>query len=256
MGTLMSVRSFAAVVLGSSLLLSGCAGSSVPSLTDSSLSPAQRGLRSDAEALSSAADELKGCQGTEAVVGAVVGGLLGAVTGALVCGDNWATCAAAGGAGGVVAGGGAGYLVGGQNCKYATEQDHLNQRIAEARQERMEYADANANARVVVAQHKSTIARLNDEYSRGQIDAERYKQQLVSLNDDIAALRKLIDSNERTVASFQATSANIEAKGISAAALSQEEVQLRAQRQALEEQLDGLLEAVASVPAAARPPVA
>jgi hypothetical protein len=100
------------------------------------------------------------------------------------------------------------------------------------------------------------IARLNEEYKKGQIDSARYRQELASLNDDIAAMRKLIAANDRTLASFRETADAMAAQGLGTGALEQEEMKLLAQRKALEQQLDGLLSAVASVPASARPPVA
>jgi hypothetical protein len=253
----MSARRLVTLVVGGALALSGCAGSSLSPFGDSSLSPAQQSLRSNADSLDAAADELEGCQGSEAIVGALFGATLGALAGAAMGGkDDWAKGAAIGGLGGAALGGGAGYAVGNQNCQYASQQDHLNKRLAEARQEAGEYQRANAAARTVVSQHKVMIARLNEEYRKGQIDSARYRQELASLNDDIAAMRKLIAANDRTLASFRETADAMAAQGLGTGALEQEEAKLLAQRKALEQQLDGLLSAVASVPASARPPVA
>jgi hypothetical protein len=205
-------------------------------------SPAQQRLRQSA-AQYSTATLLTGC---------VVGGLLGAAVGAAVKGKEGA---AVGAGVGLAAGCLGGHYVAAANQSYANEQIALQQRIQAANRDIQETAQATADARQVVSQHKAEISRLNEQYRKRQIDAGAYDGQVAAAQRDIDSMKLLIDSKNKVLQAMERDIAAGRQHGIDTSQLVATRQRLLKEQQALQEQLNALVAAVDTMPAGVERPL-
>jgi septal ring factor EnvC (AmiA/AmiB activator) len=151
-----------------------------------------------------------------AFAAAAAGAVLGAIAGALICGkDNAVACAGVG----AVAGGSVG----------------VRARIYSANLEVSRYDRVIANSNRVIAQHRTSISRLNSRYSAGTANKSDYGRQIDAMEEDRDAMRELVAENRRTVTAIQSDINAI--GGIRGAALVQDRDRLIEQRLILQQQM-------------------
>jgi outer membrane lipoprotein SlyB len=173
---------------------------------------------------------------SSAFAAAAAGAILGAVAGALICGKNNAVaCAGAGSVAGGAVGVAAGCYVSIKNQQYANREEAIRARIYSANLEVNRYDKIIANSNRVIAQHRTSLARLNSRYSAGTANKSDYRRQIDAMEDDHEAIRKLIAENRRTVTAIQSDINAI--GGVRGAALVQDRDRLIEQRLILQQQM-------------------
>jgi uncharacterized protein YcfJ len=122
---------------------------------------------------------------SSAFAAAAAGAILGAVAGALICGKNNAVaCAGAGAVAGGAVGVAAGCYVSIKNQQYANREEAIRARIYSANLEVNRYDKIIANSNRVIAQHRTSLARLNSRYSAGTANKSDYRRQIDAMEDD------------------------------------------------------------------------
>jgi outer membrane lipoprotein SlyB len=184
-----------------------------------------------------------------AFAAAAAGAVLGAIAGALICGkDNAVACAGVGAVAGGSVGVAAGCYVSIKNQQYANREEAIRARIYSANLEVSRYDRVIANSNRVIAQHRTSISRLNSRYSAGTANKSDYGRQIDAMEEDRDAMRALIAENRRTVTIRQliaenrrtvtAIQSDINAiGGVRGAALVQDRDRLIEQRLILQQQM-------------------
>jgi outer membrane lipoprotein SlyB len=175
-----------------------------------------------------------------AFAAAAAGAVLGAIAGALICGkDNAVACAGVGAVAGGSVGVAAGCYVSIKNQQYANREEAIRARIYSANLEVSRYDRVIANSNRVIAQHRTSISRLNSRlnsrYSAGTANKSDYGRQIDAMEEDRDAMRALIAENRRTVTAIQSDINAI--GGIRGAALVQDRDRLIEQRLILQQQM-------------------
>lgn len=175
--------------------------------------------------------------------GAVGGSLIGAIAGCLIadglldknCGDGALL--------GAVLGGGIGYVVGGNAQKrqevYASTENNLTAKLQAAEQD---LADARATreaAEMLVAEHRSTLASLQQKRNRNQISREQYAKEVGYMVKDVEALGAAKKGLEGQLTSLNAAIANT-TEPAESSKLTAVYVKLQAEDQALDKALRSL----------------
>jgi outer membrane lipoprotein SlyB len=171
-----------------------------------------------------------------AFAAAAAGAVLGAIAGALICGkDNAVACAGVGAVAGGSVGVAAGCYVSIKNQQYANREEAIRARIYSANLEVSRYDRVIANSNRVIAQHRTSISRLNSRYSAGTANKSDYGRQIDAMEEDRDAMRELVAENRRTVTAIQSDINAI--GGIRGAALVQDRDRLIEQRLILQQQM-------------------
>jgi hypothetical protein len=231
----LGVRSLLAILLAVGVLNAGCQSSS--GVPDSQLTPAQRQLRAETSRFNQTIGE-------GAIAGAVIGGLIGA----LAADDNPLAGAAIGAGAGAAVGAGAGYFVASQNTRYASEEARLNAEIQAARQEVASYQRLVDASQRVVNEHKRQIAQLNGQYRQGRITADQYRARTAQVRTDIEQIEAAIDHNREQTQAIGQRVNELRRQGRNPGELAALETRLRGQRQALQNQLNDLTDAMSAGP--------
>ncbi len=141
---------------------------------------------------------------SSAFAAAAAGAILGAIAGALICGKNNAVaCAGAGAVAGGAVGVAAGCYVSVKNQQYANREEAIRARIYSANLEVNRYDRVIANSNRVIAQHRTSISRLNSRYSAGTANRGDYRRQIDAMEVYREAIRRLVAENRRTVTAIQ-----------------------------------------------------
>jgi outer membrane lipoprotein SlyB len=213
-----------AISMGLIMVLNAC-GTTGSGGETPPVSASQAALRSETETCDSSA-----------FAAAAAGAILGAVAGALICGkDNAVACAGAGAVAGGAVGAAAGCYVSVKNQQYANREEAIRARIYSANLEVNRYDKIIANSNRVIAQHRTSISRLNSRYSAGTANKSDYRRQIDAMEEDHEAIRQLIAENRRTVTAIQSDINAI--GGVRGAALVQDRDRLIEQRLILQQQM-------------------
>jgi uncharacterized protein HemX len=173
---------------------------------------------------------------SSAFAAAAAGAVLGAIAGALICGKNNAVaCAGAGAVAGGTVGAAAGCYVSVKNQQYANREEAIRARIYSANLEVSRYDKIIANSNRVIAQHRTSIGRLNSRYTTGTANRSDFNRQIDAMEVDREAIRRLVAENRRTVTAIQSDINAI--GGIRGAALVQDRDRLIEQRLILQQQM-------------------
>lgn len=173
---------------------------------------------------------------SSAFAAAAAGAVLGAIAGALICGKNNAVaCAGVGAVAGGTVGAAAGCYVSIKNQQYANREEAIRARIYSANLEVSRYDKIIANSNRVIAQHRTSISRLNSRYRAGTANRGDIRRQTDAMEVDREAIRKLVAENRRTVTAIQSDINAI--GGIRGAALVQDRDRLIEQRLILQQQM-------------------
>jgi hypothetical protein len=192
---------------------------------ESRVSASQAALRNETETCDSSA-----------FPAAAAGAVLGAIAGALICGkNNRVACAGAGAVIGGSVGVAAGCYVSIKNQKYANQEEAIRARIYSSNLEVSRYDKIIANSNRVIAQHRTSISRLNSRYNAGTANKDDYNRQIDVMEEDREAIRKLVAENRRTVTAIQSDINAI--GGIRGANLVQDRDRLIEQRLILQQQM-------------------
>lgn len=200
---------------------------------DSNLTPAQRELRQEAERFNQTVLE-----------GALTGAVIGGIAGALLADDDPLAGAAIGAGAGAAVGAGAGYFVASQNEQYANEEQRLDAQIAAAQEDVARYERIVLSTERVVNEYRQRIARLDSQYTAGQVTAAEYRNQVAGVQTDLDAIQSLIDENSNIVEAYETEIASLRQQGRSSSELAAARTEMIQERQALENQYNELLSAV------------
>lgn len=241
-------RAWLVGVAGLALGLGGCAGGSqvtggigmapgggpgIGLQATTAVTPAVAGMRMSA-AQSQLREEAARFNQTVAT-GTVAGAGVGALAGYLICGRD---CAAIGAVVGGVAGAGAGNYVAAQNQQAASAEVALQNRVAGAEQEIQRFERTIAATKNVIADHKRDIAALKAKIKKGEAQNLELSNSLSAVNDDVAALKKMVEQANATIAAMDQDLAQLQ--GPAALQLRAKREQVAQQRAKFQGQIDEL----------------
>ena len=186
------------------------------------VAPEQTALREQAETY----DDYAEARLASAAVGALIGGLVG-----LAAGDEEGALI------GAVAGGVAGYVGGSyltrDHSEFQASQEALDEDIAVAQELTASSRENVRVARAALAYQKQEVARLDEEYETGLINAEAYESALHEIARDRESVKSMIATTEERIASMNRSIASYRSSGY-------DTLQLEAARAAQQRDFDNL----------------
>ena len=217
-------KTFGVLVLSSSLVLAGCAG------TGSSSSSLDSG--DDAKFFSSSG-------WGSCAWGAAGGAALGALAGLAIGGDTKSTVTGAvvGGAAGCGAGMTTNYYLEKQRKTYVKKEDRLNAYIADVRQNSQMVEKSTAKLNAATARNNQLIAKVNSQLKSGAIQKAEAKQQLAQVDADIKAAKERLSAMKSNLNMLSDTAKAERSSGAASKKLDQEIAQLRKQVSTYEQAL-------------------
>ncbi len=178
-------------------------------LDDNGASPEQSALREQAERY----DDYAEARIASAAAGALLGGIVGLIAGGDT--DSALVGAAAGGVAGYVGGS---YLTRDHAGFYAS-QEALNEDIAVAGELTESSRQNVMTARAALAYQKQEVARLEDKYEAGLVEAVAYESALEEIALDRESVRSMIDVTQERLSSMERSIAKYRSAGYDTAAL-------------------------------------
>ncbi len=178
--------------------------------------------------------------------GAGIGAGIGCATGYLAGGD-WATIAAACGAGALI-----GYLGGAYlailNNESVERRETLSAQLAAAQVAVKEAEESVDDVRTIVRNERRRIADLNAAYQAGRINQEAYQAELGALDARVEIVRGSLALAQRDSAAIQASIDQRQREGQNASELIARKRELDAQVRQLQGQWNEMVQAVNSIP--------